>query len=149
MKTTAFAGMVAMAALATPVQAMEHKTVIEHPAGQIAANYTAASRIEMQQVGMAGGAGRPSSQRCVWTVSLSVERDANVGGKLQAKRSMTRTNVLRGSAPGWCSERGSGIDRMVEARRDELRGAMMALVAQDRDIIVAEADNAHAKAREG
>ncbi|OYZ43955.1 MAG: hypothetical protein B7Y31_03045 [Novosphingobium sp. 16-62-11] len=128
---------------------MEHKTVIEHPVGPIAADYTGATRVEMQQIGTAGAGGRPSSLRCRWSVSLSVERHAQVGASLQAKRSMTRDDVIKGSSPGWCSARLRGIDSVVEARRDELRSAMMAMVAQDRDVILVEADNAHAKQRAG
>jgi hypothetical protein len=149
MKTLAFAAIGASLAFGTSAQAMEHKVVIEHPVGPIAADYSGATRVEMQQLGSAGAAGRPSSLRCQWTVSLEVQRSAQVGASLQAKRSMSRNDVLKGTAPGWCSERGSGIDRMVEARRDDLRSAMMAMVAQDRDVILVEADGAHAKLREG
>lgn len=149
MKTLAFAAIGASLAFGASAQAMEHKVVIEHPVGPIAADYSGATRVEMQQLGSAGAAGRPSSLRCQWTVSLEVQRSAQVGASLQAKRSMSRNDVLKGTAPGWCSERGSGIDRMVEARSDDLRSAMMAMVAQDRDVILVEADGAHAKLREG
>ncbi|MFY7836750.1 MAG: hypothetical protein ACOVQ0_10780 [Novosphingobium sp.] len=149
MKTLAFAAIGASLAFGASAQAMEHKVVIEHPVGPIAADYSGATRVEMQQLGSAGVGGRPSSLRCQWTVSLEVQRSAQVGASLQAKRSMTRDDVLKGTSPGWCSERGSGIDRMVEARRDDLRSAMMAMVAQDRDVILVEADGAHAKLREG
>lgn len=149
MKTLSFAAIGASLAFGASAQAMEHKVVIDHPVGPIAADYSGATRVEIQQLGSAGAAGRPSSLRCQWTVSLEVQRSAQVGGSLQAKRSMSRNDVLKGTAPGWCSERGSGIDRMVEARRDDLRSAMMAMVAQDRDVILVEADGAHAKLREG
>jgi len=149
MKTLAFAAIGASLAFGASAQAMEHKVVIEHPVGPIAADYSGATRVEMQQLGSAGVGGRPSSLRCQWTVSLEVQRSAQVGASLQAKRSMTRDDVLKGTSPGWCSERGSGIDRMVDARRDDLRSAMMAMVAQDRDVILVEADGAHAKLREG
>ncbi|OYZ43783.1 MAG: hypothetical protein B7Y31_03210, partial [Novosphingobium sp. 16-62-11] len=148
MKTIALAALAAGLALSAPAQAMEHKTVIEHPVGPIAADYTGSTRVEMQQIGSVGTAGRPSSLRCQWSVSLSVDRNAQVGTSLQAKRSMTRDDVVKGSSPGWCSERGNGIDKVVEARRDTLRSAMMAMVAQDREMILAEADSAHAKMRE-
>lgn len=149
MKTLAFAAIGASLAFGASAQAMEHKVVIEHPVGPIAADYSGATRVEMQQLGSAGVGGRPSSLRCQWTVSLEVQRSAQVGASLQAKRSMTRDDVLKGTSLGWCSERGSGIDRMVEARRDDLRSAMMAMVAQDRDVILVEADDAQAKLREG
>ncbi|MFN3458304.1 MAG: hypothetical protein ACK4Z8_12085 [Novosphingobium sp.] len=149
MKTLAFAGLAAVLAISAPALAMEHSTVIEHSAGPITADYTGATRVEMKQVGAAAGAGRASSLRCQWSVSLSVERQAQVGANLQAKRSMLRNDVIAGSSPGWCSERGNGIDRVIEARRGDLRSAMMAMVAQDREVILVEAEGAHAKLREG
>lgn len=149
MKKLAFAGLAAALALSAPALAMEHSTVIKHPVGPITADYTGATRVEMRQVGAVAGAGRASSLRCQWSVSLSVERQARVGAKLQAKRSMLRNDVITGSSPGWCSERGNGIDRVVEARRDDLRSAMMAMVAQDREVILVEAEGAHAGQREG
>ncbi len=149
MKTIALAAVAAGLALSAPVHAMEHKTVIEHPVGPIAADYTGATSVEMKQIGSVGSAGRPSSLRCQWSVSLSVERNAQVGTGLQAKRSMVRDDVVQGSSPGWCSERGNGIDKIVDARRDVLRSAMMAMVAQDREVILVEADGAHAKMRGG
>lgn len=149
MKTLAFAGFAAALAFSAPAVAMEHTTVIEHPAGPITADYAGATRVEMKQIGTVAGAGRASSLRCQWSVSLSVERQAQVGANLQAKRSMLRNDVITGSSPGWCSERGNGIDRVIEARREDLRSAMMAMVAQDRAVILVEAEGAHASQREG
>jgi hypothetical protein len=149
MKTFALAVIAAGLAFGSQAQAMEHKVVIEHPVGPIAADYTGVTRVEMQQIGTAGVGGRPSSLRCQWSVSLTVERHAQVGASLQAKRSMLRDDVVKGTSPGWCSERGSGIGQIVDARREELRNAMMAMVAQDRDVILVEADSAHAKQRAG
>ncbi|MBB4615823.1 hypothetical protein [Novosphingobium taihuense] len=149
MKTLAYAGFAAALAFSAPAVAMEHTTVIEHPAGPITADYAGATRVEMKQVGTVAGAGRASSLRCQWSVSLSVERQAQVGANLQAKRSMLRNDVITGASPGWCSERGNGIDRVIEARRDDLRSAMMAMVAQDRAVILVEAEGAHARQRAG
>ncbi|MFY8194937.1 hypothetical protein [Novosphingobium sp. B1] len=149
MKIFAFAGLAVGLAFSVPAAAIEHSTIIEHPAGPITADYTGATRVEMKQVGTAGGAGRTSSLKCQWSISLSVERSAQVGASLQARRSMVRDEVLTGSSPGWCSERGNGIDKIVEARRDTLRSAMMAMVAQDRDVILVEAEGARASQRKG
>ncbi len=149
MKTLGFAGLAVALGFSAPVMGMEHSTVIEHAAGPITADYSGKTRVDMKQIGSAGGAGRASSLRCQWSVSLSVERQARVGANMQARRSMLRDDVLTGSSPGWCSERGNGIDRVIEARRDDLRSAMMAMVAQDREVILVEAEGAHGKQREG
>ena len=95
-----------------------------------------------KQVGSVGAAGRPNSLHCRWSVSLTVERTAVADAGMQATRSMTQDNVLKGSAPGWCSSGSKGIQRMVEARRDTLREKMMAMVAQDRAVILAETTDA-------
>ena len=68
---------------------------------------------------------------------------------MQSRRSMTRDDVATGSSPGWCSTQEKSIDRLVEARRDTFREAMLALVAEDRGAILAEADSARAADREG
>lgn len=149
MKTLAYAPLVVAIAFSPSAMAMQHSTVIEHAAGAITADYQGTTRVAMKQIGSAGSAGRTSSLRCQWSVSLSVERQAQVGASLQARRTMIRKDVLTGSSPGWCSERGSGIDRAVEARRDDLHRAMLAMVTQDRDVILVEAEGAYARKREG
>lgn len=142
MRAIPFAAMIAGAALASPVHALEHKAVIEHGVGPIAADYEGSTSIRMEPLGSAGGAGRSSSLRSQWSVSLTVERKALVGRDRKAHRSMTRANALAGSAPGWCSERGNGIDKLIAARDDKLHAQMLAMVEQDRSVILAEADNA-------
>lgn len=85
--------------------------------------------------------------RCQWALALTVKRIAVSG--MQASRSVTHENALKGSAPGWCSSNSKGIQRIVDARRDSLRQTMMAMVAQDRAVILAEADNAKSRASAG
>ena len=147
MKKLAFAGILAGACLASPAAALEHEVVIEHPAGNIAADYDGAVKVETRQVGAAGVAGRPSTLRCEWTASLTVERTAKVGQMLQTRRSMAREDVASGSKPGWCETNTKAIDVLVEARRETFRAAMLELVEQDRSAILAEAEGA--RAREG
>jgi hypothetical protein len=149
MKKLACAGLVIGACLASPALALEHEVVIEHAAGTIAADYEGAVQVETRQVGAAGVAGRPSTLRCEWTASLSVERTAKVGDTFQARRSMSRDNVARGSKPGWCETQAKAIDKLVDARKETFRTAMLELVEADRTAIVAEADSARATGREG
>lgn len=149
MKSMTLAALALGVAVAVPAQALEHRTVIEHPEGPIAADYRGATRIELRQIGNAGAPGRSGSLRCDWTVSLSVERNASAGTGLKATRSMTREGVLKGSAPGWCSSSERAAETAIAAKRDALHDAMMAMVAQDRSVILVEADGARAKAREG
>lgn len=142
----AAAGM--MATLAAPAHALEHRVIIEHPEGPVQADYTGTTRLETRQAGTPAPGGRSATLRCHWSVSLAVERTAAIGATLQARRSMTQGRVLNGSVPGRCEARREGIWRMVEARRPELRTAMMAMVAQDRDMLLVEASQSRARPRE-
>lgn len=150
MKRFAFAGLMLGALIAAPAQALEHKVTIEHPdAGPIAADYRGSANIVETQIGSAGPGGRASTLRCQWSVSLTVERTALAGSGMQASRSMTQDNALKGSAPGWCSSNSKGIQRIVDAKRDSLRQTMMAMVEQDRAVILAEADSAKKRGSAG
>lgn len=149
MKKFAFAGLALGISLAAPAAALEHEVVIDHPVGTIAAEYEGAVRVDTKQVGTVAAAGRQSTLRCQWTASLTVERNAKLGEALQSRRSITRDDVASGSTPGWCSTREKSIDRLVASRRDTFRDAMLALVAEDRGVILAEADSARASGREG
>lgn len=149
MKKLSLTGLVISAFLVSPAMALEHEVVIDHADGPIAADYQGAVTVTTRQVGTAGVAGRPSTLRCDWTASLNVERTAKVGETLQTRRSLSRDDVASGSKPGWCETRAKSIDRLVDARRDAFRTAMLALVEQDRTALLAEADGADAKNREG
>lgn len=146
----AFAGVMLSAMIATPVQALEHRNTIEHPnAGVISADYRGSTKIVERQVGSVGPGGRSTTLRCSWSVSMTIERTAFGRAGMQASRSITHDRVLTGVAPGWCSANSKGVQRIVEARRSHLRAAMMAMVAQDRAAILAEADSAQHRARVG
>lgn len=137
------------ASLASPALALKHEVVIDHAAGPIAADYQGKVTIETRQVGTVAVGGRQSSLRCNWTASLAVERVAKVGETLRSHRSLAQDKVASGSKPGWCETNEKAIDRLVEARSDEFRTAMLALVEQDRSTLLAEADGVRSGNREG
>ena len=137
------------AGLASPALALEHEVVIDHAGGPIAADYQGSVTVETTQVGNPGVGGRPSTLSCNWTATLNVDRIAKVGNTLQSRRAMTRPDVAKGSKPGWCQTNAKAIDRLVDARRETFRTAMLAMVEQDRSAILAEADSARSANREG
>lgn len=139
----------ATACLASPAMALEHEVVIEHATGTIAADYVGTVTVETRQVGSPGPGGRPTTLRCVWTASLSVDRTAKVGESLRSSRSMVRDNVVSGSKPGWCETQAKAIDRLVDSRRETFHAAMLALAEQDRSAILAEADGVRSFNRQG
>lgn len=140
MMKRALFGAVLAGCIASPAFALEHEVVIDHVTGPIAADYNGAVTIETRQTGTAGVAGRPSTLRCEWTASLKVERTAKLGETMSSRRTLTSDDVASGSRPGWCETQTKAIDKLVEARRETFRGAMLAMVEQDRAALLAEAD---------
>lgn len=140
MTRLACAGLVLAACLAAPAAALEHEVVIDHASGPIAADYNGTVTVETRQTGTAGVAGRPSTLRCLWSASLSVERTAEVGGTLRSRRTLAQDDVLTGTRAGWCETHVAAIDRLVADRADRLRAAMLALVEQDRATLLAEVE---------
>ena len=149
MKKLAFVGLAVGACLASPALALEHEVVIESPAGPIAADYKGSVKIETRQIGTPGVAGRPSTLRCNWTASLEVDRIARIGEVLKSRHSLSQEKVASGSKPGWCATSTKAIDRQVENRSETIRAAMLALIEQDRTILLAEAENVRGGNREG
>lgn len=149
MKICALAAAAAALAMSAPALAMEHKTTIDHAVGPIAADYLGTARVAMEQVGAASGGGRMDTLRCRWTVSLDVERHARHASGHAARRTLSRADVVKGSAPGWCPQRGEATQRIAARHRDDLHAALMALVEQDRALILAEADGMRGAPREG
>lgn len=141
MKYRVLAGATLALGLAAPALALEHEVVIAHEAGPIAADYKGSVIIDTTQIGTPGVAGRASTLACKWTAALNVERIAKVGDSLQSRRSLTSDTVASGSRPGWCEANTKAIDKIVEARKDSLRAAMLAMVDQDRAAILAETES--------
>lgn len=139
MKPILAAGLLLGLACAVPAQALEHRESIDHRAGPIAADYSGSTRMAYRQLGAPGVGGRPGSLTCRWSVALSVERRAILAPSHNAARTLVQEDALVGVQPGWCHTGRDRVARLVEARRDKLRAALMALVAQDRAAILAEA----------
>jgi len=143
----ALLGAALVAGLAAPALALEHDVVIDHAGGPIAADYRGSVTVETRQTGSAGVAGRPSTLACQWTASLTVERVATVGETLQSRRTLTSENVARGTKPGWCETQTKAIDKLIDARSERFRSAMLEMVEQDRSTLLAEADSKAANPR--
>ncbi|MFM7378382.1 MAG: hypothetical protein ACKO1O_09700 [Erythrobacter sp.] len=142
MKKFVMSGLVLVASLVAPAYALKHEVVIDHAEGPIAADYKGTVRIETRQVDAAGVAGRPSTLSCQWTARLDVERVAKVGSAMSSWRTLTSGDVASGARPGWCPSNPEAIAKLVDARGERVRSALLALVEQDRAALVAEADTA-------
>jgi len=140
MKKLVMSAVALATSLAAPAAALEHEVVIDHAEGPIAADYKGTVTIETRQIGTAGVAGRPSTLACQWTARLDVERVAKVGSTLSSRRTLTSDDVASGTRAGWCPSNPQAIEKLVDARSERVRSALLALVEQDRAALVAEAD---------
>ena len=141
MRCNAVAAFAAMMAVSGPAQAMEHRSAIDHPHGPIAADYAGTPHVSMRQVGSAGVGGRQDTLRCRWTISLTVEWHALLGSGHVARRTLPRGDVIGGTTPGWCPPGEHFAERIAARHRHALHAALMAMVEQDRALILAEADS--------
>jgi hypothetical protein len=134
---------------AAPAFGLEHQVTLESSAGPIAADYKGAVQIETKTVGTANIPGRTNTQFCRYTISLEVEREASVGEDFEARRTLVRDDVLTGSLPGRCDANMAWVNSRVEAGRDRLQTALMELVDQDKQLLLAEANSNVTRTRGG
>lgn len=123
----------ALAAL-TLGEAIEHRVVVPHPAGEVAATYRARVAIETRTLG-ANTPNRPSRQICRWTAGVVVERALDGG---VAPRIVASDRTLRGSRPGACEAARPAIETEVAARSPAVRDRLIAAAEADRTTLVAE-----------
>lgn len=116
----------AAVAQATPTQ-WTHSTPVTHGKGQVTATYIARPVVTMRQIGTSGGA-RMSTERCVWTADISVERRLNgdAGG-----RDMASAKTIKGSRHGGCTTNQNAIDREIAARTPEINAHLVAVAERD------------------
>ncbi|TKW75010.1 MAG: hypothetical protein DI610_05015 [Staphylococcus hominis] len=128
----------------TPVGAgLEHRVELPHASGAVAAHYVGDVIVRHRQTGAVGAPGRPSTLRCQWEASLTVERQARHASGSAAMRSLRRDAVAKGSRVGWCDASRGAIEQEVAARSDEWQRHMLALAEEDRAELLAEIDRLH------
>ncbi|QCI92567.1 hypothetical protein [Novosphingobium sp. EMRT-2] len=154
MKALWIAGLLSGAGLATPAVATaqvapDHVEHIEHRGGIVEARYQVVTQTVQRQVGAPGPGGRMASLRCVWSVDLTVRREARLPSGALASRQLERPRVLTGTRAGWCKGQESAIAGEVARRTDRLRAEMLAAAQEDRQEVIADAERLHAGHREG
>ncbi|KQN25185.1 hypothetical protein ASE86_02695 [Sphingomonas sp. Leaf33] len=141
-------GSAAMTAGSTDI-AHRHSARIDHHRGAIDAQYSGRVGVVYKQVGAVTPGRVPSSLRCQWQARLIVERDARHASGATMTRTMVRDRALTGSRPGWCSGAKAAIARDVAAHDAALRAHLLALAADDHDVLTAEIDRLHDRSRRG
>jgi hypothetical protein len=110
MKALWIAGLLSGVGLATPAiatapAAPDHVERIEHRGGTVEARYQVMTQTVQRQIGAPGPGGRMASLRCVWSVDLTVRREARLPSGALASRQLERPRVLTGTRAGWCKGR--------------------------------------------
>lgn len=120
-----------VAAAATVAQAAPaqwtHSTPVAHGNGQATATYIARPVVTTRQVGVSGGT-RMSTERCLWTASINVERRLNDGA---SGRDMALAKTIKGSRHGSCMTNRRAIDQDIAARTSEINAHLVAVAERD------------------
>jgi hypothetical protein len=134
------AGLMLSAIVVTSDLPLEHRTRVDHASGSMEAHYVGTVHLVPKQVGSPGPGGRTSTLRCEWSVMLTVNREARheAGGLLS--HTMTDREGLTLSRPGWCNSSREAAKAEVASRTDELQQRLVALVAEDRDTLLAQVE---------
>lgn len=127
----------AIVVAAGAVPAAAHTVSIPHASGEVRAQYVGEVVVEHRQIGTPAPGGRSSTQRCLWTASLVVDRTAtNNAGTLS--RNFTRENIASGSRTGSCTASRAAIDREVIARLGDTSDHVALAAQEDRSVLHAE-----------
>lgn len=131
---TAFA---AAATASVPV----HSVALDHRGGTYKVDYRAAVETRARTIGMSAGT-RPSTQRCIMTATVSVDRIIADGGhelhaRVPGEKTFTR------NLPGDCRGRAEQLTALVEDKQPAIGAHLAAAAASDRQHALAAIDAAH------
>ena len=129
----------ATVAAAAPAQ-WTHEIAVPHGHGKATAVYVARPVISIRQIGTAAGT-RMSSERCLWTADINVERHlAMPGSDAAGRREMPATKTLTGSRHGNCAQQTRNIDREIAAQSPAIEAHLVAVAERDQRELRTEID---------
>lgn len=138
-----------LASATIPGATIDHATRIDHHSGPVEARYRGTVAVQHRQVGSVAPAGRASTLRCMWSANMIVDRHATAATGTTMMRNIVRDNVVSGSRPGWCDTHRASIAREVAAKMQDMNGHVVAVAAEDHEVLRAELDRAHGATRTG
>lgn len=127
----------ALAMAIAPQPAISHSVSVAHNGAPITATYSADVVVQTRQVGLSAGA-RPSTQRCVWTADVGVERAISRETGATVTRRLADTQTLSGSRHGSCATTAAQIERDVAAATDGIRQFVVEAATRDEQTLRAE-----------
>lgn len=123
---------IAAATVATTAPAQwTHEVAVPHGHGKANAVYVARPDVKLRQIGMAAGT-RMSTERCLWTADINVERRLEAPGVENAgRRDMPTTKTLSGSRHGACAHQRSAIDSEIAAQAPAINAHLIEVAERD------------------
>lgn len=139
MSLLAIAASAALAVAAQPV----HSVDVHHSNGTYRVDYRPHVETSMRTVGMAAGP-RPSTQSCVVSATVMVERVISSGRDAQALKSVLPggKNFTRQLA-GHCSLHSGGADKLLAKKDNAVRSLLSQVADDDRQGAMSAIDSAH------
>lgn len=120
----------ASVATATPVE-WTHQVAVPVGHGKANAVYVARPDVKLRQIGMAAGT-RMSTERCLWTADINVERRLETPGvEMAGRREMPVTKTLSGSRHGACMQQRSAIDTEIAAQSPAINAHLVEVAERD------------------
>lgn len=125
-------------------QPATHETVVEHQGTAYTVSYRPQIATTMRTIGMSVGS-RPSSERCLWSATVSLDREIRRGadGERLLKRVPGEGHRIEGQAPGKCDQGRTLIDRTITAQVADARDKLVAMAEADRASVLADIGAAH------
>ena len=121
---------------------MVHTASVEHRGVLHDVEYRPQTRVEMKTVGTAAGA-RPTTQRCVWTMTVAVERSIRgAEGHAISAAMLPEIRRFSGSRAGDCAMARRGVQTQQRLAMREVRQHVARLASADRDEALAALDAA-------
>ncbi|PNU01985.1 hypothetical protein [Novosphingobium guangzhouense] len=121
----------------TPV----HSVAIEHRGSTYSVDYRARVETSMRTIGIAPPT-RQSTQRCVMTAKVSVERIIADGGHALAA-SIPGAETFTRQLPGDCRSRDAQLARLVDDKTPAITAHLAKAAGADREHAIAAIDAAH------
>ena len=143
------AGLMLGAAGAALGMTVEHQSRLDHHSGPVAAQYRGTVAVSHRQVGAVAPAGAPSTLRCDWAATMTVDRHATASSGTVMTRRIESDPRISGSRAGWCTNHRAAIAKEVAARAATMQDHLMTLAQEDHEAIRLELDRIHGERRAG
>jgi len=123
-----------------------HEMTMRHGDTFYQLEYRSHADLDMRTIGMAAGS-RPSTQRCLWSATLRVERTIRASGAQDGlRRLLPDARAMEGSRPGPCRQARRSIEAELARRIAGSDDHVRAVAQADADAARADIEAAHALA---